>query len=73
MVSLQFVLGPAKMDHRRTMVAQLVATLMAKPQDQFFYLVPNHIKFDTEVDVLNRLAQAFGQPDLYAQTQVQVF
>ena len=48
MVSLQFVLGPAKMDHRRTMVAQLVATLMAKPQDQFFYLVPNHIKFDTE-------------------------
>ncbi|KLD57059.1 hypothetical protein WP50_36545 [Lactiplantibacillus plantarum] len=72
-MSLQFVLGPAKMDHRRTMVAQLVATLMAKPQDQFFYLVPNHIKFDTEVDVLNRLAQAFGQPDLYAQTQVQVF
>ncbi|MCG5035290.1 hypothetical protein [Lactiplantibacillus plantarum] len=35
-MSLQFVLGPAKMDHRRTMVAQLVATLMAKPQDQFF-------------------------------------
>ncbi|MDT4759710.1 hypothetical protein RO967_10200 [Lactiplantibacillus plantarum] len=35
-MSLQFVLGPAKMDHRRTMVAQLVAILMAKPQDQFF-------------------------------------
>ncbi|AVK60971.1 ATP-dependent helicase [Lactobacillus sp. CBA3605] len=72
-MSLQFVLGPAKQDHRTTMVAQLVAALKAQPTDQFFYLVPNHIKFETEVDVLNRLSQAFAQPDLYAQTQVQVF
>ncbi len=60
------------MDHRATMVADLVATLKQKPNDQFFYLVPNHIKFDTEVDVLNRLATAFGQTELYAQSQVQI-
>ncbi|WP_318765577.1 PD-(D/E)XK nuclease family protein [Lactiplantibacillus carotarum] len=71
-MSLQFVLGPAKVDHRATMVDQLVTTLKDQPRDQFFYLVPNHIKFDTEVDVLNRLARAFDQPDLYAQSQVQV-
>lgn len=71
-MSLQFILGPAKADHRTTMVQQLVAGLMTKPNDQFFYLVPNHIKFDTEVDVLNRLAKAFKQPNLYAQSQVQV-
>ncbi len=47
LVSLQFVLGPAKVDHRATMVDQLVTTLKDQPRDQFFYLVPNHIKFDT--------------------------
>lgn len=74
-VSLQFVLGTAKYDHRQTMVQQLVTALQtAHNDDQFFYLVPNHIKFDTEVDVLNQLAQATGQnKQLYAQTQVQVF
>ncbi|MDQ7938027.1 PD-(D/E)XK nuclease family protein [Lactiplantibacillus sp. WILCCON 0030] len=73
-MSLQFVLGPAQVDHRQVMVQQLVKALStAQSNDQFFYLVPNHIKFDTEVDVLNRLAQAAGQDKLYAQTQVQVF
>lgn len=72
-MSLQFVLGPAKVDHRQTMVTQLNQQLQANPQDQFFYLVPNHVKFDTEVDVLNRLAMMAGQSALYAQTQVQVF
>ncbi|MCT3329103.1 PD-(D/E)XK nuclease family protein [Lactiplantibacillus pentosus] len=72
-MSLQFVLGPAKLDHRSKMVEQLVAKLRAQPNDQYFYLVPNHIKFDTEVDVLNRLAEADGQTGLYAQSQVQVF
>lgn len=74
-VSLQFVLGAAQYDHRQTMVQQLVAALQtAQREEEFFYLVPNHIKFDTEVDVLNQLAQATGQnQQLYAQTQVQVF
>ncbi len=72
MVSLQFVLGPAKMDHRATMVEQLMAALTEQPRDQFFYLVPNHIKFDTEVDVLNRLAGLSKKDGMYAQHQVQV-
>lgn len=72
-MSLQFVLGSAKFDHREMMVRQLVKAMTAQPQAQFFYLVPNHVKFDTEVDVLNRLSRAFAQPDLYAQSQVQIF
>jgi len=72
-VSLQFILGAAKRDHRQKLVANLVTSLQANPHDQFFYLVPNHVKFDTEVDVLNRLARAFNQPGLYAQSQVQIF
>ncbi|RRK10666.1 ATP-dependent helicase [Lactiplantibacillus garii] len=72
-MSLQFVLGSAKTDHRELMVRQLVKTLAAYPQDQLFYLVPNHVKFDTEVDVLTRLSRAFDQPDLYAQSRVQIF
>ena len=72
-MSLQFVLGSAKVDHREMMVRQLVKAMTAQPQAQFFYLVPNHVKFDTEVDVLNRLSREFAQPDLYAQSQVQIF
>jgi len=72
-VSLQFILGAAKLDHRQALLTKLSASLQAQPQDQFFYLVPNHVKFDAEVDVLNRLAQTTQQSGLYAQTQVQIF
>ncbi|MFC6182298.1 PD-(D/E)XK nuclease family protein [Lactiplantibacillus daowaiensis] len=72
-MSLQFVLGAAKADHRQVLLRLLRERLADRPQDQFFYLVPNHVKFDTEVDVLNQLATAAAQPALYAQTQVQIF
>ena len=74
-MSLQFVLGAAQYDHRKMMVQQLIDALKTAPSDdQFFYLVPNHIKFDTEVDVLNQLSQTAGQNrQFYAQSQVQVF
>ncbi|WP_024623568.1 PD-(D/E)XK nuclease family protein [Lactiplantibacillus fabifermentans] len=73
-MTLQFVIGPAKFDHRSPMVAQLVAKqAQVAAGDEFFYLVPDHIKFDTEVDILKRLAQAKHQDKLSAQSQVQIF
>ena len=69
---LNFVLGPASKDHQKTMVHQLHDQLVAHPDDRFFFLVPNHIKFSTEIDVLKEL-RALGQPSaIYAQSQVQV-
>ncbi|WP_045807298.1 PD-(D/E)XK nuclease family protein [Levilactobacillus spicheri] len=73
-MSLQFVLGSAGMDHRRPLVDALAQQVQQHPDDQGYYLVPNHIKFETEVDVLAALkAQLAADQPLFAQTQVQVF
>ena len=53
MGSLGFVLGTAAVDHQQVLVDQLTDQLRVAPAaDTFFYIVPNHIKFDTEVSVL---------------------
>lgn len=73
-MSLQFILGSAGQDHRTPMVAAMAEQITTKPADQCYYIVPNHIKFETEVDVLTDLKKKLA-PDqaLFAQTQVQVF
>lgn len=73
-MSLQFILGSAGQDHRAPMVAALAQQVTDQPADQGYYLVPNHIKFETEVDVLAALkAKIAPDQPLFAQTQVQVF
>lgn len=73
-MSLQFILGSAGMDHRKPMVTALAQQLAEQPEEQGYYLVPNHIKFETEVDVLTDLKRELAQDDpLFAQSQVQVF
>ncbi|PWG00561.1 PD-(D/E)XK nuclease family protein [Levilactobacillus bambusae] len=73
-MSLEFVLGAASLDHRSVLVDELATELTEHPNDQFYYLVPNHIKFESEVAILSQLKHQLA-PDqaLFAQTQVQVF
>lgn len=66
-MSLQFVLGTAAADHPHIMVKQIRTDL--DQGREVFYLVPNHIKFETEVTLLQRLRDQSGA---YAQMQVQV-
>lgn len=72
-MSLQFILGSAKFDHRQPLVTAM-ASAVEQSTEQAYYLVPNHIKFETEVDVLAALKR-LGSPEtaLFAQSQVQVF
>ncbi|WP_251546009.1 PD-(D/E)XK nuclease family protein [Limosilactobacillus caecicola] len=72
MSTLNFVLGPASKDHQQELVRELHEQLVAHPNDQFFFLVPNHIKFSTEIEVLNQLRELSDPTDVYAQSQVQV-
>lgn len=74
-MTLNFILGAAKYDHRQTLIEQMRASMAAHPKDQYFVLVPNHIKFNAEVGVLTALKRATGQADapLFADGQVQVF
>ncbi|MEJ6400041.1 PD-(D/E)XK nuclease family protein [Nicoliella lavandulae] len=70
-MALQFILGPAGKDHAQTLIKHLRTNFDQHPNDQFFYLVPNHIKFESEVKTLSRLNP--NQDGIYAQTNVQVF
>lgn len=73
-MSLQFILGSAGRDHRTPMVTAMAHQMTAQPTDQCYYIVPNHIKFETEVDVLTALkAQVAPDQALFAQTRIQIF
>lgn len=59
---LGFVLGTDAMDHERVLVDQLAEQMQKAADDErFFYLVPNHIKFETEINVLAGLRQRNGK------------
>ena len=74
-MSLGFILGTAAKEHQVKLLDQLAADMATYPDDQFYYLVPNHIKFESEINVLDELAKrknGNGQ-DSYAQSKLQVF
>ncbi|KRM12672.1 PD-(D/E)XK nuclease family protein [Paucilactobacillus suebicus] len=73
-MSLGFILGTAAMDHRSVMVNQLARDMHEHPTDQFFYLVPNHIKFESEINIMDELSKSDGDDhqEGFAQSQLQV-
>ncbi|KRM95530.1 ATP-dependent helicase deoxyribonuclease subunit B [Liquorilactobacillus aquaticus DSM 21051] len=73
-MSLGFILGKASRDHQKKMVEEIALLKKKDPQGQFFYLVPNHIKFASEIRALKMLRsmEQPGEP-LFAETNVQVF
>lgn len=69
-MTLQFVLGKDGYDHQSKMVEILKQQKLTQQGDKFFYLVPNHIKFESEVEILKQLAD----PDesVTAQSDIQI-
>ncbi|WP_134645266.1 PD-(D/E)XK nuclease family protein [Weissella cibaria] len=55
-MALELLFGRASSDHELALLERVQATLAADDQAEIFYVVPNHIKFETEIQVLNRLA-----------------
>jgi len=70
-MGVQFVLGKASMDHEAVMHHQLLTWMQEDPDAQFFYLVPEHIKFESEVNVLDYLRKK-KQAQFFASANVQV-
>lgn len=70
-MTLQFILGTASFDHEQVIMENLRVQMNQHPHDQFFYLVPNHIKFESEVEALKQLNQR-DEP-LYAESNFQTF
>ncbi|MDO4903121.1 MAG: PD-(D/E)XK nuclease family protein [Limosilactobacillus sp.] len=75
MGEIGFVLGTASKDHQKVLVDQIVEQMEKAPKnDSFFYIVPNHIKFQTEIEVLDMLRKRRGKTadDRFATTRVQI-
>lgn len=53
---LQFVLGDATHDHSQTLAESVKKILADDPSAQVFYMVPNHLKFNAEVHLLQQLS-----------------
>ncbi|QFP79583.1 PD-(D/E)XK nuclease family protein [Latilactobacillus graminis] len=70
-MSLKFIVGTASYDHHQTLVKQLKTDITTTNPGRFFYLVPNHIKFESEVALLKELKDPASK--YIATTQVQVF
>ncbi|MDD9138223.1 PD-(D/E)XK nuclease family protein [Fructobacillus sp. CRL 2054] len=69
-------IATGEVDSRAHFVSEIKEKIRQGERRRIFYIVPNHVKFDSEVDVLSRLASAGGQRDgqhSYAQSQVQVY
>lgn len=68
-------IAPGQVDSRAHFVKEIKKSIQKGEKRRIFYLVPNHVKFDGEVDVLSRLARENGlaKTASYAQSQVQVY
>lgn len=70
-MKLNFVLGKNQYDHHQKMMELFQNDYDNHPQDQFFFLVPNHIKFESEINILKHFDNQDGK--LIAKNNVQTF
>ncbi|WP_413526898.1 PD-(D/E)XK nuclease family protein [Marinilactibacillus psychrotolerans] len=54
-MSLRFIIGRANTDKESKLIQEMKQTIDEDPTAQVFYLVPDHIKFETEINVLEFL------------------
>lgn len=75
-MAVTIYMAHAQADLRGALLADAQQKLAQDAATTVYYIVPNHVKFDSEVTVLQRLAQQNGydpQSDLYAQSRLQVY
>lgn len=74
-MGLEFIIGAASCDRETPLVEKARDWLIKDNSHEVFYLVPNHIKFETEVSVLSKLKKLspYVELDRMASLQLQVF
>lgn len=73
-MALEILYGEAQYDHRQALLEMIQQRSDADVDMQTFYLVPNHIKFDAEVDVLTRYGSLTSDnTQVIAESRLQVF
>ncbi|WP_155287188.1 PD-(D/E)XK nuclease family protein [Lacticaseibacillus zhaodongensis] len=72
-MALNFILGSGTRDHDQVLADSMARVLQKDPAARVLMLVPNHIKFESEVSVLGALkARLAPTAQQYAQNRVQI-
>lgn len=73
-MSLQFILGDAYVNHEAK-IAQEIAVHLQNDDAKIYYIVPEHLKFDSELNMLNLLHSHpyFSEREAMGMIQLQVF
>ncbi|QSB51371.1 PD-(D/E)XK nuclease family protein [Leuconostoc falkenbergense] len=74
-MTLNILMGRAEHDMRGDMLVDIQKHLQKNASSTIYYIVPNHVKFDSEVDVLQRFSVINGhsQAQRYSQSRLQVY
>ncbi|MFT8714310.1 MAG: PD-(D/E)XK nuclease family protein [Leuconostoc pseudomesenteroides] len=74
-MALNILMGRAEHDMRGDMLVDIQKQLQQNASLTIYYIVPNHVKFDSEVDVLQRFSVINGhsQVQRYSQSRLQVY
>ncbi|MDE1548785.1 PD-(D/E)XK nuclease family protein [Jeotgalibaca caeni] len=74
-MSLQFLIGPQTADKRKVYIEEMKALMTEKPNATFFVIVPEHAKFEGEMNILEQLWQAEekANPNFMGSINLQVF
>lgn len=73
-MALQFIRGTAEMDLEAALLQASVNWLEADQAHEVFYLVPNHMKFEQEINALKRIKELQNnQSNSIATMRIQVF
>ena len=75
-MALTIYMNHARTDLRHALLQDVQTKTQQDKTLTVYYIVPNHVKFDSEVDVLRQFAIINGQnpkKELYAQSRLQVY
>lgn len=74
-MGLQFILGRANRDKRGFMLDEIAGILATNKEAKVFYLVPDHIKFEAEMTVLEKIGELppFNKNKMMGMMNLQVF
>ncbi|MQS76403.1 hypothetical protein FHL06_08435 [Lactobacillus halodurans] len=72
-MTLNFVLGKIQFDHHQKMMELFDSDYQKDKNGQFFFLVPNHIKFESEINILKHFVKGDDKDEVTATHNVQTF
>lgn len=71
-MSLKFIYGTASYDHLDGVADEVINELNRSDDQSVYYLVPNHIKFQSEVQLLQKVRDKSGKEQIFAANRLQI-